>query len=77
MRLLHTVRELNFGVTTPIAVIALFTEAERDAMFVREADEAWRLERVPATATMRIASPPPSRVRCRRRAVMPHGSVGA
>ncbi len=46
MRLLHTVRELNFGASVPVAVIALFTEAEREAMFVREADEAWRLDRI-------------------------------
>ncbi len=45
MRLLHTVREVNFGATAPVALIALFTEAEREAMFVREADEAWRLDR--------------------------------
>ncbi len=44
MRLVHTVRELNFGATAPIALIALFTEPEREARFVREADEAWRLE---------------------------------
>ena len=47
MRLLHTVRELNFGTTVPVALIALFTEVEREAMFVREADEAWRLDRIP------------------------------
>ena len=40
MRLIHAVRELNQERADPIALIALFTESERDAMFVREADEA-------------------------------------
>ena len=40
MRLIHAVRELNQDRAHPITVIALFTEAERDAMFVRQADEA-------------------------------------
>ena len=40
MRLIHAVRELNEQRDEPIVLIALFTEAERHAMFVREADEA-------------------------------------
>ncbi len=40
MRLIHAVRELNAQREEPIVVIALFTETERHAMFVREADEA-------------------------------------
>jgi acetyl/propionyl-CoA carboxylase alpha subunit len=40
MRLIHAVREINEQRRDPIVVIALFTEVERDAMFVREADEA-------------------------------------
>ncbi|HEX2737758.1 MAG TPA: biotin carboxylase N-terminal domain-containing protein, partial [Acidimicrobiia bacterium] len=40
MRLVHAVRELNDGRDEPLVVIALYTEPERHAMFVREADEA-------------------------------------
>jgi len=40
MRLIYAVRELNHHRTDPITLIALFTESERDAMFVRQADEA-------------------------------------
>jgi acetyl/propionyl-CoA carboxylase alpha subunit len=34
MRVIHAVRELNEQRPAPIRLIALFTEAERDAMFV-------------------------------------------
>jgi acetyl/propionyl-CoA carboxylase alpha subunit/acetyl-CoA carboxylase carboxyltransferase component len=40
MRLIHAVQELNYQRADAIRVIALFTESERDAMFVRHADEA-------------------------------------
>ena len=40
MRVIHAVRELNEQRAERIRLIALFTEAERDAMFVRHADEA-------------------------------------
>jgi acetyl/propionyl-CoA carboxylase alpha subunit/acetyl-CoA carboxylase carboxyltransferase component len=40
MRLVHAVRELNDARDEPLVVIALYTEPERHAMFVREADEA-------------------------------------
>ncbi len=40
MRLIHAVRELNDQRRHPIRLIALYTEGERDAMFVRHADEA-------------------------------------
>src|SRR5271167_3109141 len=40
MRVIHAVRELNAQREEPIRLIALYTEAERDAMFVRHADEA-------------------------------------
>jgi acetyl/propionyl-CoA carboxylase alpha subunit len=40
MRLIHAVRELNLQQSDPLMTIALFTETERDAMFVRHADEA-------------------------------------
>ena len=43
MRLIHAVRELNGAGEPPIRTIALYTDAERVAMFVREADEAHRL----------------------------------
>ena len=45
MRLIHAVRELNAQRDEPIVLIALFTEVERHAMFVREADEAVCLDR--------------------------------
>ena len=40
MRVIHAVRELNAGRDEPIRLIALHTEEERHALFVREADEA-------------------------------------
>ena len=40
MRVIHAVHELNQRRADPIRLIALFTESERDAMFVRYADEA-------------------------------------
>jgi len=40
MRVIHAVRELNEHRSDPIRLIALYTESERDAMFVRHADEA-------------------------------------
>ena len=44
MRLIHAVRELNAErPDDPIKVIALHTEPERSAMFVRHADEAYDL----------------------------------
>jgi acetyl/propionyl-CoA carboxylase alpha subunit/acetyl-CoA carboxylase carboxyltransferase component len=39
MRVIHAVREVNEQRAEPIRLIALFTDAERDAMFVRQADE--------------------------------------
>ena len=43
MRLIHAVRDLNaeHPEAEPITVIALYTDAERTAMFAREADEAF------------------------------------
>lgn len=45
MRLIHAVRDLNAERpdAPPIATIALYTDAERTAMFAREADEAYPL----------------------------------
>src|ERR1039458_7862950 len=43
MRLIHAVRELGAAGERPIRTIALYTDPERGAMFVREADEAHRL----------------------------------
>jgi acetyl/propionyl-CoA carboxylase alpha subunit/acetyl-CoA carboxylase carboxyltransferase component len=48
MRLIHAVREANERSADPITVIALYTEPERQAMFVRQADEAYCIG--PATA---------------------------
>jgi acetyl/propionyl-CoA carboxylase alpha subunit/acetyl-CoA carboxylase carboxyltransferase component len=50
MRLIHAVRELNELRQTPIRAIALCTEPELGAMFVREADEAHCIG--PATAVV-------------------------
>jgi acetyl/propionyl-CoA carboxylase alpha subunit/acetyl-CoA carboxylase carboxyltransferase component len=44
MRVIHAVRELNVHRSEPMRVIALYTEPERDAMFVRHADEAVALD---------------------------------
>jgi Biotin carboxylase, N-terminal domain len=38
-RVIHAVRELNHARADPIHLIALHTETERDALFVRQADE--------------------------------------
>ncbi len=43
MRCIHAVRELAHEYDVPLSTIALHTEAERGAMFVREADEAVRI----------------------------------
>ncbi|WP_211233177.1 ATP-binding protein [Solirubrobacter soli] len=51
MRLIHAVRELNAErPEDPITVIALHTEPERSAMFVRHADEAYNLGANPRAA---------------------------
>jgi acetyl/propionyl-CoA carboxylase alpha subunit/acetyl-CoA carboxylase carboxyltransferase component len=43
MRLIHAVRELNAQGGHQIETVALFTDGERSAMFVREADSAYAL----------------------------------
>ena len=43
MRLVHAVRDLNAETGSTIQVVALHTEAEKRAMFVREADLAYNL----------------------------------
>jgi acetyl/propionyl-CoA carboxylase alpha subunit/acetyl-CoA carboxylase carboxyltransferase component len=43
MRAIHAVRELNDARDEPIRVIALYTEQERHALFVRQADEGYCL----------------------------------
>ena len=43
MRLIHAVRDLNAETGSTIEVVALHTEGERRAMFVREADLAYNL----------------------------------
>ena len=81
MRVIHAVRELNAQRHEPIRLIALYTEPERDAMFVREADEAVCLG--PATSTLRrrgaaaTSTTPRSSARSSRRAPTPPGSAGA
>ncbi|HYA62654.1 MAG TPA: carboxyl transferase domain-containing protein, partial [Candidatus Sulfotelmatobacter sp.] len=40
MRFIHAVREFNHEQGTSLRTVALFTEPDRNAMFVREADEA-------------------------------------
>ena len=41
MRAIHAVRELNDTRAEPIRVIALYSEPERHALFVRQADERY------------------------------------
>ncbi len=48
MRVIHAVRELNEQRAEPIQLIALYTYPERDAMFVRHADEALCLDPGPS-----------------------------
>ncbi len=43
MRLIHAVREFNHEMGTQLRTIALYTDPDRDAMFVREADEEFYL----------------------------------
>ncbi|WP_036554407.1 carboxyl transferase domain-containing protein [Nocardioides insulae] len=43
MRLIHAVRDVNAGGGPPIRTVALHTDGERRATFVREADEAYGL----------------------------------
>src|SRR5699024_12520829 len=43
MRLIHAVREYNAGYGTRIETIALYTDVDRTATFVREADHAYCL----------------------------------
>ncbi len=43
MRLIHAIREFNLERGTGITAIALFTEPDRRARFVREADESYNL----------------------------------
>jgi acetyl/propionyl-CoA carboxylase alpha subunit/acetyl-CoA carboxylase carboxyltransferase component len=43
MRLIHAVRELNAERAEPIRIIALYTDSDRQALFVRNADEAYGL----------------------------------
>jgi acetyl/propionyl-CoA carboxylase alpha subunit/acetyl-CoA carboxylase carboxyltransferase component len=43
MRVIHAVRELNAERADPIRLIALYTDPERNAMFVRHADEGFSL----------------------------------
>jgi len=44
MRLLHAVAEKNAsGVCEPITTVALYTDPDRDALYVRESDEAFHL----------------------------------
>jgi len=48
MRLIHAVRELAAQTATPIETVALYTDVERTATFVREADVAYDLGPVSA-----------------------------
>ena len=48
IRVIHAVRELNHGRADSVHLIALHTDTERDALFVRLADEAVCVELGPA-----------------------------
>ena len=56
MRLIHAVRDLNAETGSAIQTIALYTDADRTAMFVREADVAYPLG--PASAHCRTSISP-------------------
>lgn len=43
MRLINAVRDINLEYGTRVATIALYTDTDRRSMFVREADERYRL----------------------------------
>ena len=43
MRLIHAVRDLSAETGTPVETVALYTDADRTATFVREADLAYPL----------------------------------
>src|ERR1700728_1937826 len=43
MRLIHAVRDLSAETGTPVETVALYTDADRSATFVREADLAYPL----------------------------------
>ena len=43
MRFIRAARELSLSDTSPVTTIAFYTDEERTAMFVREADEAVRI----------------------------------
>jgi len=45
MRLIHAVRDLSEEAGTPVETVALYTDADRTATFVREADLAYPLGR--------------------------------
>ena len=55
MRAIRAVRELNWERDEPIRIIALHIEAERHALFVRQADERYCLGRA-ATSTTKSSS---------------------
>jgi hypothetical protein len=55
MRAIHAVRELNDARDEPIRVIALYSESERHALFVRQADERYCLG--PASAYLDYEGP--------------------
>ena len=43
MRVIHAIREFNLERGTGLSTIALFTDPDRRARFVREADESYHL----------------------------------
>src|SRR5579859_659283 len=43
MRLIHAVRDLSAETGTPVETVALYTDADRTATFVREADLSYDL----------------------------------
>src|SRR5258708_15976658 len=65
MRLIHAVRDLSAETRTRIETVALYTDADRNSTFVREADVACLLAPAPAPPHL----PPPFP----QRALMPTG----
>ncbi len=72
VRLIRAVRELNAEYGCGITTIALHTDAERRAMFVRQADEAVTLRKTSAG----IVVPRPRRARTRSAGVQGRRGVG-
>ncbi len=71
MRLIHAVRDRNAAGGSPIRTIALYTDADAHAMFVREADETYYLGPASARPYIDLAALEKALVGCGADAVWP------